>query len=103
MDSVATYTTGASTAINTLSSSTKSSLDDLDAALNGGTLTDGTKVPTGLVSGTQTVQAGLNEVNAKVNGGKYVTVDNDGNIKQVTVDSKDALVAGVQAYTIWCG
>lgn len=99
MDSVATYTTGASTAINTLSSSTKSSLNDLDAALNGGTLTDGTKVPTGLVSGTQTVQAGLNEVNAKVNGGKYVTVDNDGNIKQVTVDSKDALVAGVQAYT----
>ena len=87
MDSVATYTTGASTAINTLSSSTKSSLNDLDAAL------------TGLVSGTQTVQAGLNEVNAKVNGGKYVTVDNDGNIKQVTVDSKDALVAGVQAYT----
>ena len=67
MDSVATYTTGASTAINTLSSSTKSSLNDLDAALNGGTLTDGTKVPTGLVSGTQTVQAGLNEVNAKVN------------------------------------
>lgn len=99
MDSVATYTTGASTAINTLSSSTKSSLKDLDVALNGGTLTDGTKVPTGLVSGTQTVQAGLNEVNAKVNGGKYVTVDNDGNIKQVTVDSKDALVAGVQAYT----
>ena len=99
MDLVATYTTGASTAINTLSSSTKSSLNDLDAALNGGTLTDGTKVPTGLVSGTQTVQAGLNEVNAKVNGGKYVTVDNDGNIKQVTVDSKDALVAGVQAYT----
>lgn len=99
MDSVATYTTGASTAINTLSSSTKSSLNDLDAALNGGTLTDGTKVPTGLVSGTQAVQAGLNEVNAKVNGGKYVTVDNDGNIKQVTVDSKDALVAGVQAYT----
>ena len=99
MDSVATYTTGASTAINTLSSSTKSSLNDLDAALNGGILTDGTKVPTGLVSGTQTVQAGLNEVNAKVNGGKYVTVDNDGNIKQVTVDSKDALVAGVQAYT----
>lgn len=99
MDSVATYTTGASTAINTLSSSTKSSLNDLDAALNGGTLTDGTKVPTGLVSGTQTVQAGLNEVNAKINGGKYVTVDNDGNIKQVTVDSKDALVAGVQAYT----
>ena len=99
MDSVATYTTGASTAINTLSSSTKSSLNDLDAALNGGTLTDGTKVPTGLVSGTQTVQAGVNEVNAKVNGGKYVTVDNDGNIKQVTVDSKDALVAGVQAYT----
>lgn len=99
MDSVATYTTGASTAINTLSSSTKSSLNDLDAALNGGTLTDGTKVPTGLVSGTQTVQAGLNEVNAKVNGGKYVTVDNDGNIKQVTVDSKDALVAGVQVYT----
>ena len=99
MDSVATYTTGASTAINTLSSSTKSSLNDLDAALNGGTLTDGTKVPTGLVSGTQTVQAGLNEVNAKVNGGKYVTVDNDGNIKQVTVDSKDALVAGVQTYT----
>lgn len=99
MDSVATYTTGASTAINTLSSSTKSSLNDLDAALNGETLTDGTKVPTGLVSGTQTVQAGLNEVNAKVNGGKYVTVDNDGNIKQVTVDSKDALVAGVQAYT----
>ena len=99
MDSVATYTTGASTAINTLSSSTKSSLNDLDAALNGGTLTDGTKVPTGLVSGTQTVQAGLNEVNAKVNGGKYVTVDNDGNIKQVTVDSKDALVSGVQAYT----
>lgn len=99
MDSVATYTTGVSTAINTLSSSTKSSLNDLDAALNGGTLTDGTKVPTGLVSGTQTVQAGLNEVNAKVNGGKYVTVDNDGNIKQVTVDSKDALVAGVQAYT----
>lgn len=99
MDSVATYTTGASTAINTLSSSTKSSLNDLDAALNGGTLTDGTKVPTGLVSGTQTVQDGLNEVNAKVNGGKYVTVDNDGNIKQVTVDSKDALVAGVQAYT----
>ena len=99
MDSVAAYTTGASTAINTLSSSTKSSLNDLDAALNGGTLTDGTKVPTGLVSGTQTVQAGLNEVNAKVNGGKYVTVDNDGNIKQVTVDSKDALVAGVQAYT----
>ena len=96
MDSVATYTTGASTAINTLSSSTKSSLNDLDAALNGGTLTDGTKVPTGLVSGTQTVQAGLNEVNAKVNGG---TVDKDGNIKQVTVDSKDALVAGVQAYT----
>lgn len=38
-------------------------------------------------------------MNAKVNGGKYVTVDNDGNIKQVTVDSKDALVAGVQAYT----
>ena len=99
MDSVATYTTGADTAINTLSSSTKSSLNDLDAALNGGTLTDGTKVPTGLVSGTQTVQAGLNEVNAKVNGGKYVTVDNDGNIKQVTVDSKDALVSGVQAYT----
>lgn len=99
MDSVATYTTGASTAINTLSSSTKLSLNDLDVALNGGTLTDGTKVPTGLVSGTQTVQAGLNEVNAKVNGGKYVTVDNDGNIKQVTVDSKDALVAGVQAYT----
>lgn len=99
MDLVATYTTGASTAINTLSSSTKSSLNDLEAALNGGTLTDGTKVPTGLVSGTQTVQAGLNEVNAKVNGGKYVTVDNDGNIKQVTVDSKDALVAGVQAYT----
>ena len=66
MDSVATYTTGASTAINTLSSSTKSSLKDLDVALN---------------------------------GGKYVTVDNDGNIKQVTVDSKDALVAGVQAYT----
>ena len=99
MDSVVTYTTGADTAINTLSSSTKSSLNDLDAALNGGTLTDGTKVPTGLVSGTQTVQAGLNEVNAKVNGGKYVTVDNDGNIKQVTVDSKDALVAGVQAYT----
>ena len=99
MDSVATYRTGASTAINTLSSSTKSSLKDLDVALNGGTLTDGTKVPTGLVSGTQTVQAGLNEVNAKVNGGKYVTVDNDGNIKQVTVDSKDALVAGVQAYT----
>ena len=99
MDSVATYTTGASTAINTLSSSTKSSLKDLDVALNGGTLTDGTKVPTGLVSGTQTVQAGLNEVNAKVNGGKYVTVDNDGNIKQVTVDSKDALVSGVQAYT----
>lgn len=99
MDSVAAYTTGASTAINTLSSSTKSSLNDLDAALNGGTLTDGTKVPTGLVSGTQTVQAGLNEVNAKVNGGKYVTVDNDGNIQQVTVDSKDALVAGVQAYT----
>ena len=77
MDSVATYTTGASTAINTLSSSTKSSLNDLDVALNGGTLTDGTKVPTGLVSGTQTVQAGLNEVIAKVNGGKYVTVDND--------------------------
>lgn len=99
MDSVATYTTGASTAINTLSSSTKSSLKDLDVALNGGTLTDGTKVPTGLVSGTQTVQAGLNEVNAKVNGGKYVTVDNDGNIQQVTVDSKDALVSGVKAYT----
>ena len=38
-------------------------------------------------------------MNAKVNGGKYVTVDNDGNIKQVTVDSKDALVSGVQAYT----
>lgn len=103
MDSVATYTTGASTAINTLSSSTKSSLKNLDVALNGGTLTDGTKVPTGLVSGTQTVQAGLNEVNAKVNGGKYVTVDNDGNIKQVTVDSKDALVAGVQAYTAGVG
>ena len=103
MDSVATYTTGASTAINTLSSSTKSSLKDLDVALNGGTLTDGTKVPTGLVSGTQTVQAGLNEVNAKVNGGKYATVDNDGNIKQVTVDSKDALVAGVQAYTAGVG
>ena len=27
------------------------------------------KVPTGLLRGTQTVQAGLNEVNAKVNGG----------------------------------
>ena len=49
---------------------------DLDAALNGGTLTDGTEIPTGLLKGTQTVQAGLNEVNAKVNGGTYATVVN---------------------------
>ena len=65
MDSVATYTTGADTAITTLSSSTKDSLTDLDAALNGGTLTDGT----------------------------------DNKAVNVTVDSKDALVSGVQAYT----
>ena len=98
MDSVATYTTGADTAITTLSSSTKDSLTDLDAALNGGTLTDGTEIPTGLLKGTQTVQAGLNEVNAKVNGGTYATVVNNKAVN-VTVDSKDALVAGVQAYT----
>lgn len=98
MDSVATYTTGADTAITTLSSSTKDSLTDLDAALNGGTLTDGTEIPTGLLKGTQTVQAGLNEVNAKVNGGTYATVVNNKAVN-VTVDSKDALVSGVQAYT----
>ena len=98
MDSVATYTTGADTAITTLSSSTKDSLTDLDAALNGGTLTDGTEIPTGLLKGTQKVQAGLNEVNAKVNGGTYATVVNNKAVN-VTVDSKDALVSGVQAYT----
>ena len=98
MDSVATYTTGADTAITTLSSSTKDSLTDLDAALNGGTLTDGTEIPTGLLKGTQTVQAGLNEVNAKVNGGTYATVVNNKAVN-VTVDSKDTLVSGVQAYT----
>ena len=96
MDSVATYTTGASTAINTLSSSTKSSLNDLDAALNGGTLTDGTKVPTGLVSGTQTVQAGLNEVNAKVNGGKYVTDSLQKGLTQIA-DNNTALTSGATA------
>lgn len=44
------------------------------------------------------MQAGLNEVNAKVNGGTYATVVNNKAVN-VTVDSKDALVSGVQAYT----
>ena len=91
---VSQVTSGNKEAISKLSSG----LTELNTAVNGGTLKDGTETE-GLLKGSQTVQAGLNEVNAKVNGGKYVTVDNDGNIQQVTVDSKDALVSGVKAYT----
>ena len=78
-----------------------SGLTELYAAVNGGTIHDasGKEVQTeGLLKGSKTVQAGLNEVNAKVNGGTFTTVVNNKAVN-VTVDSKDALVSGVQAYT----
>ena len=74
-----------------------SGLTELNTAVNGGTLSDGTQTE-GLLKGSKTVQAGLNEVNAKVNGGTYKTLK-DNKVVEVTIDSKDALVTGVKAYT----
>ena len=74
-----------------------SGLTELNAAVNGGTLSDGTQTE-GLLKGSKTVQAGLNEVNAKVNGGTYKTLK-DNKVVEVTIDSKDALVSGIQTYT----
>ena len=96
-DFVNEVTTGNKKAISKLSSG----LTELNAAVNGGTIHDasGKEVQTeGLLKGSKTVQAGLNEVNAKVNGGTFTTVVNNKAVN-VTIDSKDALVSGVQAYT----
>ena len=95
MDSVATYTTGADTAITTLANSSKASLNDLNVAINGGTLTNGKKVDTGLLQGTQSVQAGLNNVSASLNGGTYI--NDDGTTTEIKSDK--ALVVGIKNYT----
>lgn len=88
---VTQVTSGNKKAIGKLSSGLK----ELNTAVNGGTLSDGTETK-GLLKGSQTVQAGLNNVSASLNGGTYINAD--GTTK--AIDPKtDTLTVGVQTYT----
>lgn len=83
-------TDGNKLAINTMSSG----LTELNTAVNGGTLSDGTKTE-GLLKGSKSVQAGLNNVSASLNGGTYI---ND-NGTTTEIKAENALVAGIKTYT----
>lgn len=87
---VKAVTDGNKEAINTLSTG----LTELNTAVNGGTLSDGTETK-GLLAGSQTVQAGLNNVAASVNGGTYI--NDNGTTKEIPAEQ--ALVNGIAAYT----
>ena len=83
-------TSGNKEAISKLSSG----LTELNTAVNGGTLSDGTKTE-GLLKGSKSVQAGLNNVSASLNGGTYI---ND-NGTTTEIKAENALVSGIQTYT----
>ena len=87
---VKAVTDGNKEAINTLSTG----LTELNTAVNGGTLSDGTETD-GLLAGSQTVQAGLNNVAASVNGGTYI--NENGTTKEIPAEQ--SLVNGIAAYT----
>lgn len=87
---VSKVTSGNKEAINTMSSG----LTELNTAVNGGTLSDGTKTE-GLLKGSKSVQAGLNNVSASLNGGTYI---ND-NGTTTEIKAENALVAGIKTYT----
>ncbi len=87
---VSKVTSGNKEAISELSSG----LTELNTAVNGGTLSDGTKTE-GLLKGSKSVQAGLNNVSASLNGGTYI---ND-NGTTTEIKAENALVAGIKTYT----
>lgn len=87
---VSKVTSGNKEAISKLSSG----LTELNTAVNGGTLSDGTKTE-GLLKGSKSVQAGLNNVSASLNGGTYI---ND-NGTTTEIKAENALVAGIKTYT----
>ena len=89
-DIVTAVTSGNQAAINTLTAG----LTELNTAVNGGTLSDGTETK-GLLAGSQTVQAGLNNVAASVNGGTYI--NENGTTKEIPAEQ--SLVNGIAAYT----
>lgn len=80
--------------VNTMSDS----LSTMNEVLNVKSTDSNGNVGPSLVAGSKAIQAGLDEMNAKVNGGKY-TASANGKAVEVSIDSKDALVSGVQAYT----
>ncbi|WP_028042691.1 YhgE/Pip domain-containing protein [Candidatus Stoquefichus massiliensis] len=73
-------------------------MNDLNIAINGGTLSNGDKTD-GLVAGTKQVQAGLGQMNANISGGSYMTINQKGQPMNGNVDKKDSLLTGVQTYT----
>lgn len=89
-DLVTEVTSGNKKAISELSSG----LTELNTAVNGGTLSDGTETE-GLLKGSKSVQAGLNNVSASLNGGTYI---ND-NGTTTEIKAENALVAGIKTYT----
>lgn len=89
-DLVTAVTKGNKEAISEL----RNGLTELNTAVNGGTLSDGTKTE-GLLKGSKSVQAGLNNVSASLNGGTYI---ND-NGTTTEIKAENALVAGIKTYT----
>ena len=81
-----------------LLSKSSTGLSDINAAINGGKLSDGTNVETGLAGGSQQLQIGLTNLNSSVNGGEYYLIKN-GEVTQITIEEKDSLKNGIQAYT----
>ena len=52
----------------------------------------------GLIQALQTMQAGLDKVDASVNGGSFITLNQNNKPIKITIDKKDSLVGGVTAY-----
>ena len=52
----------------------------------------------GLIQALQTMQAGLDKVDASVNGGSFTTLNQNNKPIKITIDKKDSLVGGVTAY-----
>ncbi|WP_050636870.1 YhgE/Pip domain-containing protein [Candidatus Stoquefichus sp. SB1] len=78
-------------AINELSASIQSVLDNLNAQGK-------TPETMGMIQALSTMQAGLDKIDASVNGGTYQTVNDKNEVVNVNIAKEKSLVYGVNAY-----
>lgn len=67
--------------------------NEINTAINGGTLANGQKTD-GLLKGSNTVQAGLNNLSASISGGNYINSDGS----KTTIPAEKSLTTGLKTY-----